>query len=50
VTDLSLAILQADDFRHYELSGTGNSAFNRKQKAYWEDVYQKLIQLREKTE
>ena len=45
VTDLQLAIMQADDYRHYQLSGSIHIAFNRKQQAYWDDVYQKLLLL-----
>jgi hypothetical protein len=45
ITDLQLAILQADDYRNYQLSGSRHIAFNRKQQAYWEDVYQKLLLL-----
>ncbi|WP_432328185.1 hypothetical protein ACRQ5D_34405 [Mucilaginibacter sp. P25] len=43
VTDLQLAILQADDYRHYRLSGFAHEEFNREQNAYWEDVYIKLL-------
>ncbi|WEA00703.1 hypothetical protein [Mucilaginibacter sp. SJ] len=45
VTDLSLAILQADDFRHYQLIGSDKMEFNRKQRVYWEDIYIKLLLL-----
>jgi hypothetical protein len=45
VTDLLLAILQADDFRHYQLSGSDKREFNRKQQVYWEDIYIKLLLL-----
>ena len=45
VTDLAMAIMQADDYRHYQLNGSRHTAFNRKQQAYWEDVYQKLLLL-----
>ena len=48
VTDLKLALMQADDFRHYELQGAQKQEFNRKQKAYWEDFYQKLLVLEKK--
>jgi hypothetical protein len=43
VTDLSLAILQADDFRHYRHEF---AEFDEKQRRYWEDIYQKLLRLR----
>ena len=45
VTDLQLAILQADDYRHYTLTEPGAQEFGAKQKSYWEDVYQKLLLL-----
>jgi hypothetical protein len=46
VTDLDLAIMQADDYRHYGLSDPAQKAFMEKQQAYWEDVYQKLMALK----
>jgi hypothetical protein len=45
VTDLHLAILQADDYRHYTITDPAGQEFGSKQKAYWEDVYQKLLAL-----
>jgi hypothetical protein len=45
ITDLTLAIMQADDFRHYEIGGVDAIAYNRKQKEYWEDFYGKLLEL-----
>jgi hypothetical protein len=45
ITDLQLAILQADDFRHYTVSSPGAQQFGAKQKAYREDFYQKLLLL-----
>jgi len=47
VTDLNLALMQADDYRHYRLSGKRNLALAEKQQAYWEDLYQKLLKLAE---
>ena len=46
VSDLDLAILQADDFRHYQLDGMEHIAFNNRQQEYWNDVYQKLMEIR----
>jgi len=46
VTDLELAIMQADDYRHYQHSDPKFKAFDECQKAYWEDVYQKLLRLK----
>ncbi|MEZ2338373.1 hypothetical protein AB6735_22185 [Mucilaginibacter sp. RCC_168] len=46
VTDLSLAILQADDYRHYRHVDPEYADFDEKKRRYWEDVYQKLIRLK----
>lgn len=43
VADLNLALIQADDFRNYSTSQPENLEFFRKQQAYWEDIYQKLL-------
>jgi hypothetical protein len=43
VTDLALAILQADDYRHYR--ATNPSPMHLHLMDYWEDFYQKLLQL-----
>lgn len=41
VTDLALALMQADDFRHYRVSKpTANQLYLYD---YWEDLYQKLL-------
>lgn len=45
INDLKLAILQADDFRHYQLTGSDKVEYNRRQQAYWEDIYIKLLLL-----
>lgn len=47
VTDLNLALMQADDYRHYRLSGERNMALQVKQQTYWDDLYQKLLKLAE---
>ncbi|NHA03309.1 hypothetical protein G7092_05870 [Mucilaginibacter sp. HC2] len=47
VTDLNLAILQADDYRHYRHTDPTFSLLDEELRAYWEDVYQKLMLLRE---
>jgi hypothetical protein len=45
IDDLQLAIMQADDYRHYRhLDPAFQNADERLHK-YWEDIYQKLIQL-----
>jgi len=43
VTNLQLAIMQADDYRHYRVANP--SAHQLHLYAYWEDLYQKLIAL-----
>ncbi|WDF79043.1 hypothetical protein PQ469_03360 [Mucilaginibacter sp. KACC 22773] len=43
VTDLPIAVLQADDFRHYRVSKP--SEYDLYLYKYWEDIYQKLLLL-----
>jgi hypothetical protein len=43
VTDLALALLQADDYRHYRV--TNSTEFHLYLQNYWEDFYQKLVLL-----
>jgi len=45
IDSLQLAIMQADDYRHYERLNPKFREADAKRKAYWDDVYQKLIQL-----
>ena len=47
VDNLQLALLQADDYRHYRHTDPGFADFDDKQQAYWDDVYQKLLALSE---
>lgn len=44
VENLDLALLQADDYRHYRVTIPTRNDINRY--AYWEDVYQKLLKLK----
>ena len=46
VEDLQLAIRQADDYRHYEHLNPQNWQADERRKAYWEDIYQKLLTLK----
>ena len=46
VTDLDRALQQADDFRKYKHTDNKHISFDREQKAYWEDMYKKLKQLK----
>lgn len=43
VADLTMAILQADDYRHYRVKEP--SKYHLYLYDYWEDVYQKLLLL-----
>ena len=43
VADLALALLQADDYRHYRV--TNPTAMQLHLYDYWEDFYQKLLLL-----
>ena len=45
IDNLQLAIMQADDNRHCEHLDPKLKEIDAQRKAYWEDVYQKLIQL-----
>lgn len=44
VDNLDLALMQADDFRHYRV--TEPTEADLKRYAYWEDIYQKLYKLK----
>lgn len=43
VTDLALALMQADDYRHYRV--TEPTPYQLHLYEYWEDLYQKLLTL-----
>jgi len=45
VTNLQLTLMQADDSRHFEHFNPDFVEFAAKRRAYWEDIYQKLLQL-----
>ena len=47
IENLQLALMQADDYRNYRHTDPGFSAFDDNQKAYWEDIYQKLMALQQ---
>jgi hypothetical protein len=44
VTDLAIALMQADDYRHYRVSEP--TEMHRKLQTYWEDIYQKLLKIK----
>jgi hypothetical protein len=46
IDDLQLAIMQADDYRHYQHSDPQFQATDDRLKNYWDDVYQKLIEFK----
>ncbi|MES2060466.1 MAG: hypothetical protein V4456_01000 [Bacteroidota bacterium] len=46
IKNLELAILQADDYRHYRHVDPSFKSLDEGFQAYWEDVYQKLMELR----
>jgi len=50
IENLQLALLQADDYRHFRHTDPGFSDFDDKQQAYWEDIYQKLLALSEQSD
>lgn len=43
VANLDLALIQADDFLHYKHTDKKFAQLDRELNAYWEDVYQKLL-------
>ncbi|MCC8423551.1 hypothetical protein [Mucilaginibacter sp. UR6-11] len=45
IDNLQLAIMQADDYRHYERLDPKYKDADAERKAYWQDLYQKLVQL-----
>ena len=47
VENLQLAIMQADDYSHYEHFDPKYKEADAERKIYWQDIYQKLVQLRE---
>lgn len=45
IDNLQLAIMQVDDYRHMKHTNPEMQAADEKRQTYWEDIYQKLIQL-----
>ena len=45
IADLQLAIMQADDNRHFHRFNPDLIDLAKEKRAYWEDVYQKLLKL-----
>jgi len=46
IENLDLAIMQADDYRHYQHADPSFKLLDEGLQAYWEDVYQKLLRLK----
>lgn len=46
IENLDLAILKADDYRHYRHTDPALKKLDECLQAYWEDLYQKLLRLR----
>jgi len=44
IGNLQLAIMQADDNRHYKHLDPQYQQADEQRQAYWQDIYQKLIQ------
>ena len=45
IENLQLAVMQADDNRHFEHFNPDLIDLAKEKRAYWEDIYQKLIKL-----
>jgi len=45
IKDLDLAIMQADDYRHFEHFNPDFAELTAKRREYWEDIYQKLLKV-----
>lgn len=50
VENLELALMQADDYRHYRHTDEAFAQLDDKLQAYWQDVYQKLLLLKVKND
>ena len=46
IENLDLAFQQADDYRHYRHSNSAFAELDNRLQAYWEDLYQKLLQIK----
>jgi hypothetical protein len=46
VGNLDLALMQADDFRHYKHTDNRFAQLDEHLNAYWEDIYQQLLQIK----
>ena len=48
ITDLEKAIKQAEIFKDYSHEDKSYADFDKRQKAYWTDIYIKLLQIKNK--
>jgi len=48
ITDLEKAIKQAETFKGYSHQDKSFAEFDKRQKAYWTDIYEKLLILKKK--
>lgn len=46
VTDLDLAIMQADNYRHYRRSAEEFAEADKRLQNYWQHLYEVLVELR----
>jgi hypothetical protein len=47
VENLDLALIQSDDYRHFRHANKGFEQIDERLQCYWEDVYQKLVKIKE---
>ncbi|WP_345947715.1 hypothetical protein ABDD95_12735 [Mucilaginibacter sp. PAMB04274] len=47
VENLDLALMQADDYRHFRHFDTAFAETDQKSQIYWQDIYDKLLLLKE---
>jgi len=47
IDNLQLAIMQADDYRHFEHFNPDLIDLTIAKQVYWEDIYQKLLRLQD---
>jgi len=48
ITDLEKAINQAENFKGYSHQDKSFAEFDKRQKAYWTDIFEKLLILKKK--
>lgn len=48
VTDLDKALAEVDEYRHYRHTSKKYKEFDDSRQAYWQDLYEKLKELKDK--